>query len=134
MLEKRRQTEKVTAIQRYEGSVFSGLGRAQTRVADNVFLYERKVGVRFFPGTLNLRLTTDFTIPPTGVHIDASEITTSGRRTGITLVPAKIAGQVVFLMCPDLAAYEPNVVEVLAAFNIRERFNLKDGDKVLLEV
>ena len=39
-----------------KGTLFSGLGVARTRVADNLDLYETKTRMRFFPGTLNLRL------------------------------------------------------------------------------
>ena len=118
----------------YTGKVFAGKGIARTRVSDNLALYERKSGIRFFPGTLNVKLPSPPTLPAAEIHIDADEIRTSGHKTGIGMTAACLNGEPVFLLRPDNPVYEPDVIEVVAAINLRERFNLKNGDEVTIEV
>ena len=117
-----------------KGTLFSGLGVAHTRVADNLDLYETKTGLRFFLGTLNLRLPVPPDLPDVGVRIDADEIRTTGHRTDITLVPARLRGERIFLLRPQVPVHDPEVLEVLAPFSLRERFDLHDGDEIAIEV
>jgi len=49
--------QHMQTVKKYQGTIFSGIGVAQTRVADNIDLYEKKTGMHFFPGTLNVRVT-----------------------------------------------------------------------------
>jgi len=117
-----------------KGTLFSGLGVARTRVADNLDLYETKTGMRFIPGTLNLRLPAPPELPDVGVRIDADEIRTTGHRTDIMLVPARLRGERVFQLRPQVPVHDPEVLEVLAPFSLRERFDLHDGDEIEIEV
>jgi CTP-dependent riboflavin kinase len=69
-----------------------------------------------------------------GVRIDADEIRTTGRRTDITLVPARLRGERVFLLRPQVPVHDPEVLEVLAPLSLRQRFELHDGDEIEIEV
>ena len=121
-------------IKKYRGTIFSGIGVAQNRVADNLDLYEKKTKIQFFPGTLNVRVTEEFTLPNHRIDIAAEEIVSTGRKSKISLVPASLFGEPVFLLYPHNALYERNVVEIMAPFNVRNRFGLHDGDDIEIEV
>ena len=115
---------------KYRGKIFSGIGVARTRVAENLELYEMKSGMQFYPGTLNIKLSEMFELPEDNIHIPAEEIKTSGRKSDISLVPARLLGERVFLLYPHNPMYERDVMEIMGSFNIRDRFNLNDGDEI----
>ncbi len=121
-------------MKKYRGEIFSGIGVAQTRIADNLELYEKKSGVRFFPGTLNVRLTEEFELPSDNIHITAEEILTPGRKSDISLVPAHLFGEKVFLLYSHNPMYDRNIIEIMASFIIRDRFDLSDGNEIEVEV
>ena len=83
---------------------------------------------------MNVRLTRDFKVPLQAIHIPADKILPADRKRGVTLVAARMCGEDVALMCPDRPIYEKNVVEIMASFNIRDRFGLKDGDEIEIEM
>ncbi len=90
--------------------------------------------MQFFPGTLNVRVTEEFNLPDHRIDIAAEEIVSTGRKGKISLVPARLFGESVFLLYPHNAIYEQNVIEIMAPFNVRNRFGLSDGDEIEIEV
>jgi CTP-dependent riboflavin kinase len=48
----------------------------------------------------------------------------------MTLVSAKIQHDDIFILIPDNPVYEKNVIEIMAPFNIRDSFGLKDRGKI----
>ena len=118
----------------YRGVVTSGVGVARIRVADNLDLYERKTGMRFFPGTQNVLATRPLILPRKRIDIPGREILTTGRETTISLVPARVFGELVYLLYPHNPLHNRNVIEILAPFNARERYGLRDGDRLQIEV
>jgi CTP-dependent riboflavin kinase len=121
-------------VKKYRGTIFSGIGVAQIRVADNLDLYEKKTRMRFFPGTLNVRVAEEFTLPKNRIDIAAEEIVTTGRKSKMSLVPASLFGEAVVLLYPHNALYGRSVIEIMAPFNVRTRFGLHDGDEIEIEV
>ncbi len=119
---------------KYRGKIFSGIGVAQTRIADNLILYEKKTGLRFFPGTLNVRLTEDFVIPDDKIFISAEEITTIGHKTDISLVPVKLYSEQAFVLCPHISMYDPCVIEIMTTYCIRDKYSLNDSDYIEVEL
>jgi len=118
----------------YRGKVFSSPEVARIPVKENLSVYQKKAGICFFPRTLNVRLDTDFEIPKNGIHINADEIKTTGSKIGITMIPAVFRAERIFLMCPDYPTFKPNVIEIMASFDIRKQFNIMDNDFIEFEV
>ena len=114
----------------YKGQVFSGKGVGTTRVKQNLETYIQASGKSLIPGTLNIRLTEDFEVPQKHIYIPPEQIKPIEKERGITLIHARINGEGVIIMVPDRPIYEKNVMEIMASFNIGEKFNLKDGDEI----
>ena len=118
-----------------KGTVFSGIGKGRHFV-DLPWVrkqFQEKLGFNPYPGTLNLRLSK---------KSDLDELTKAG---GITISPregyhegkcfralmGEVGGAVVI---PDLREYPPNLLEVIAPVNMRERLGLQDGMKLEVTV
>jgi riboflavin kinase len=50
-------------------------------------LYERKTGMRLFPGTLNIELPGPYSLPPDVIWLEASEY---GGSVSVSIVPCRI--------------------------------------------
>lgn len=118
----------------YKGQVFSGKGVATTRVKQNLEVYQQESNMNLVPGTLNLRLTEDFKIPEGSVYISPERIKPIEKERGVTIVPARIRAENVMILIPDRPIYKKNIIEIIAPFNIRQKFCLKDGDGVEVEI
>ncbi len=114
----------------YKGRIFSGKRVATTRVKQNLEVYKRESGMDLVLGTLNIQLTEDFEVPKNSVYIPSEEVKPIKKKRGVTLVPARIQGEKAVIMVPERPIYEKNIVEIMAPFNIREKFRLKDGDEI----
>lgn len=86
--------------------------------------------MEFFPGTLNVHLDKTFEIPTDSIHIPPEKILPIEKNRGVMLVPAKLRSSKVVILIPEPLFYEKNEIEIMAPFNIRERFCLKDGDEI----
>ncbi|MBI4532883.1 MAG: DUF120 domain-containing protein [Candidatus Melainabacteria bacterium] len=98
--------------------------------------YLRKTGVRFFPGTLNVQLEQDYSLPNNPLRLEKEEY---GGTVSVSLVPCKILGQNAFILRTDgneqgLGDHPKSVIEIAAAIKFRDVFNLHDGDIVEIEV
>lgn len=132
--------EEVKAL-RFSGIVTSGLGDGVHYVKVYMEKFEEKLGFKPYPGTLNLRivdredLKTVFTIRGLpALRIDAfkkEERVYGAVNCYKALIGGAIEGAVVV---PERTHYGPDIVELVAPENIRERLGLKDGDKVYVEV
>ncbi len=95
-------------------------------------VYERLLGIKPYPGSLNVVLDDPWTLPQGCVRLDPAEL-----GIGVNFVPCRIFDQPAFLFRTD--AHEAwveqhRVVEVLAAVRLRDAYQLADGDRVEIEV
>jgi len=120
-----------------KGEIFSGRGEGAKfiELAWVKKQMEEKLGFTLFPGTLNVKLTTDSV--KTGKLLK--------KRAGFEILPASgycrgrffkaklndIEGAV---LIPEVAGYPENIVEVVASANLRETLHLSDGSPVEVEV
>ena len=118
----------------YKGQIFSGKGVAITRVKQNLEVYKQESNMNLFLGTLNVRLTQDFKVPKGSIYIPPERIKPVKKKRGVTLVSARIHGEKVVILLPDRPIYEKNIIEIMAPFNMREKFCLKDDDEVEIEI
>ena len=110
------------------------MGVSSTRTQQNSAIYKQKSGMDLYPGTLNVRLDEDFLIPDKSIFIDKKDIKPDISKRNIRLIPAKFRDIEVIIMSPEPLFYDKNIIEVMAVENLREKYNLKDGDEVEIEL
>ena len=126
-----------------EGTVFTGLGEGAYYVTKEHYRQQivEKLGFEPYPGTLNMKLTSDYDIK-TRMELDAyPAIEVKGfknedRTFGLVkCYPAIIGGTVKGALITALRGhYDASVLEIIAPFCLRKQLGLKDGNKVKVEV
>jgi riboflavin kinase len=126
-----------------EGTVFTGLGEGAYYISKEHYRkqFVEKLGFEPYPGTLNIKLTSDYDIK-TRTELDAYpaievEGFKNGERTFGTvkcfpvLVDNRVRGALITAMRTH---YDVSVLEIIAPICLRKNLNLKDGNKVKVEV
>lgn len=126
-----------------EGVVFAGLGEGAYYISKENYLRQltEKLGFEPYPGTLNLRLSSDYDIK-TRMELEAypaievEGFKNSDRSFGLVrCYPAVIANKVKgALVTATRSHYDVSVLEIIAPVYLRKTLNLKDGHKVKVEV
>jgi riboflavin kinase len=126
-----------------EGVLFSGLGEGAYYVTRDGYRKQfiEKLGFDPYPGTLNLKLTTEYDMKTRseleaypGIEIEGfkDESRTFGSvRCYPALINNKVKGAVV---CALRSHYNSAVIEIIAPTFLRTRLKLKDGNKVKVEI
>jgi riboflavin kinase, archaea type len=126
-----------------EGTVFTGLGEGAYYVTKEHYRkqFVEKLGFDPYPGTLNVKLTSDYDIKAR-MELDAYpavevEGFKNGERTfGVVrsfpiIIENKVKGAILTAM---RSHYDASVLEIIAPVCLRKQLNLKDGNKVKVEV
>ena len=126
-----------------EGTVFTGLGEGAYYITKEHYRRQfiEKLGFDPYPGTLNLKLTSDYDIK-TRTELEAYpaievEGFSNGERTFGTvkcytvMIDNKVKGAMLSAL---RSHYDVSVVELIAPVCLRRHLNLKDGYKVKVEV
>jgi len=126
-----------------EGTVFTGLGEGAYYVTKEHYRQEivEKLGFEPYPGTLNVKLSSDYDIK-TRMELDAyPAIEVRGfknedRTFGLVkCYPAIIGGIVKGALITALRShYDASVLEIIAPVCLRKQLGLKDGNKLKVEV
>jgi riboflavin kinase len=126
-----------------EGTVFTGLGEGAYYISKEQYRKQfiEKLGFDPFPGTLNLRLTTDYDIKTRNEleaypGIEVAGFTSEDRTFGPVkcypiIIDNKVKGALVSAMRSHYAA---SVLEIIAPVPLRRHLKLRDGHKVKVEV
>jgi riboflavin kinase len=126
-----------------EGTVFTGLGEGAYYITKDHYRkqFTEKLGFEPYPGTLNLKLSTDYDIK-TRIALDAlpavevAGFKNENRTFGVVkCYPALIGNKVKGALITALRShYDASVLEIIAPVCLRKHLNLKDGHKVKVEV
>jgi len=126
-----------------EGVLFTGLGEGAYYVTKEGYRkqFMEKLGFDPYPGTLNLKLTTEYDVktkseleayPAIEIQGFKDESRTFGPvKCYPAIINNKAKGAVVYAM---RSHYDASVLEVIAPVFLRGRLKLKDGNKVKVEV
>jgi riboflavin kinase len=126
-----------------EGTVFTGLGEGAYYISKDPYKRQfiEKLGFDPYPGTLNLKLTTEYDIktrseleayPAIEVEGFRSEDRTFGPvRCYPVIIENKVKGALITAL---RSHYDSSVVEIVAPVFLRKHLNLKDGHKVKVEI
>ena len=126
-----------------EGTVFTGLGEGAYYIGKESYRNQiiEKLGFEPYPGTLNLKLSSDYDIK-TRMELDgypAIEVKgfqNQDRTFGLVkCYPAVIGNEVKGALVTALRShYDASVLEIIAPVCLRKALCLKDGNKVKVEV
>lgn len=126
-----------------EGTVFTGLGEGAYYITREQYRKQfiEKLGFDPYPGTLNLKLTTEYDIatrreleayPAIEIGGFASDDRTFGP---VKCYPLIIENEVKGALITALRShYDASVLEIIAPISLRKRLGLRDGHKVKVEI
>ena len=126
-----------------EGLVFTGLGEGAYYISKEIYRKQfiEKLGFDPYPGTLNIKLTSDYDLSSRKEldaypAIDVEGFKNSDRTFGVVkcypvMVENKIKGALILAL---RSHYDVSVLEIIAPVCLRRHLNLKDGQKLKVEV
>ncbi|MFQ6074379.1 MAG: DUF120 domain-containing protein, partial [Candidatus Bathyarchaeia archaeon] len=126
-----------------EGVLFTGLGEGAYYITRDGYRKQfiEKLGFDPYPGTLNLKLTTDYDVktraelesyPAIEIQGFKSETRTFGPvKCYPAIIENKLKGAVVAAL---RSHYNSSVIEIIAPYYLRDKLKLKDGHKVKIEI
>jgi len=126
-----------------EGVVFTGLGEGAYYISKEWYKKQfiEKLGFEPYPGTLNLKLTTDYDIKSRSELEAYPAIEIEGFRNedrtfgSVKCYPVTIENKVKGALILALRShYDTSVIEIIAPVFLRKHLKLKDGHKVKVEV
>lgn len=126
-----------------EGIVFTGLGEGSYYITKEQYKKQfiERLGFDPYPGTLNLKLTTDYDIKTRSELEAYPAIEIEGFRNenrtfgAVKCYPATIENKVKGALILALRShYDASVIEIIAPIFLRKHLKLKDGHKVKVEV
>lgn len=126
-----------------EGIVFTGLGEGAYYISKEQYRKQfiEKLGFDPYPGTLNIKLATDYDLKTRSEleaypAIEVEGFRNQDRTYGpVKCYPAIIENKVKGAIISALRThYDASVVELIAPFYLRKHLALKDGHKVKVEV
>jgi riboflavin kinase len=126
-----------------EGVVFSGLGEGAYYISKERYTKQfiEKLGFEPYPGTLNLKLTTDYDVKTRSELEAYPAIEIEGFRNedrtfgSVKCYPVTIENKAKGALILALRShYDTSVIEIIAPVFLRKHLNLKDGHKVKVEV
>ena len=115
----------------------TGVGKAARYFEALKPLYQEYIGMDFFCGTLNVLVDNELLItedaiyvPSDGIGIALQEQGIQSAEKGCYFVPAKLFGESVYICRPEKTEHPNNLLEIISANKIKDKYNLNIGDEV----
>ena len=120
-----------------KGEVTTGLGKGKYYMSKKVYqeAFNKKIGFKPFPGTLNLKVDekTRKKFEEKGKTLKIREVYEAEERlSNVDITPCKIGDIKCGLLKLEFTDHPENIAEVIAPIELREKFNLQDGDKITM--
>ena len=114
------------------GRVTSGVGDFAQWICKLHDHYQRKTGLSFYPGTLNLELDEPYSVPDSCLRLEADEY---GGTVSVSLIPCRVFGLPAFILRTDRnqggdGVHSRRIIEVACEVKLRDEYGLVDGDEV----
>lgn len=114
------------------GKVKSGLGEASFWMKRAEEAFYKKIGLRMFYGTLNIEIDRDYILEG---NLDVLHKEEYGGVQEVYIKECEILGNKAYILrtSKNMTSYGDhplNILEVISDINFREKYNLKDGDKI----
>ncbi len=118
------------------GKLISGIGDFSFWIDKLQDYYFKKTGMKLYPGTLNVQLEKPYSLPKKVIRLEKEEY---GGTVSVNMVPCRILGIKAFILRTDkneagLGRHPKNIIEVASDIKLRDKYDLKDGDLVEVEV
>ena len=118
------------------GRVVSGVGNFSYWIERLKDHYEQKTGLKLFPGTLNIQLDHEYTVSPGAKRLEGREY---GGEVTVFIVPCRVLDEEAVILRTELNEREAGthartIVEVACEVKLREKYGLRDGDVVQIEI
>ena len=126
----------------FKGKVFTGLGEGAyyIRLEEYRRQFRKLLGYNPFPGTLNIQLLTEadvneFQLLKATIGIQIQGFESEGRSFGpVTCYPATVNGEKkAAVLLIERTHHHPNVIEIIAPINLREKLNVSDNDIITVK-
>ena len=123
-------------MQRVRGKVVSGRADFGFWIERLNPFYEKKTGMRLYPGTLNIELPDPYSLPSNVIRLEANEY---GGTVSVNIVPCRIFDRNAFLLRTDrneqgTGHHSRNIIEIATDVRLRDAYQLQDGDWVEVEL
>jgi CTP-dependent riboflavin kinase len=97
--------------------------------------YEQKTGMRLYPGSLNMELSSEYSLPGNVICLEADEYSSSVR---VSIVPCRVFDCHAFLLHTDqnekgTRHRSQNIIEIATDVRLCDTYHLKDWDWVEIE-
>jgi riboflavin kinase len=117
------------------GRVVSGRGDFGQWIERLGSFYEQKTGMRLYPGTLNVELSSEYSLPADVIRLEGHEY---GGTVSVSIVPCRILNRQAFLLRTDqneqgTGHHARNIIELATDVRLRDKYQLKDGDWLEIE-
>ena len=123
---------------RLDGIITSGKAKAShfTQLPWALEQITKQLGFTPYPGTLNLKLDQKNQKKLTTLFktINPIKIKPHGSLKGADCIRCQIKDSDCAIIIPDIPEYGPEIAEVLAPVNLREKFNLRDGNQISIAI
>jgi len=121
-----------------EGTLTSGLGKGAIFLSIDYYKEEikEKLGFEPYPGTLNLTVDKEKTslltkFDPIRINSFKKDDKTYG---GASCYKIQIKNIDAYIIIPDMTEHDDGMVEIIAPVNLKLELNVKDGDKIKIQL
>ena len=118
------------------GRVVTGVGNFAYWIELLKEHYRRKTGLNLFPDTLNVELEEEYRVPAGATRLEGDEY---GGTVSVNIVPCRIFEEQAVILRTERCESEEGtharrIVEVACEVKLRDKYRLRDGDTVRIEV
>ena len=118
-----------------KGKVIKGLGKAKTFVNMMEKSFCEKTNMQLYPGTLNIELENNYDLN-VDYLIKPEEY---GGTFNVQVQKCEVLGKVAYIVrseknIKDNGDYNKNIIEIVSNINFREKYNLKNGDEINVQI
>ena len=117
------------------GQVIKGLGKAKIFVNMMEKTFYEKTNMQLYPGTLNIELENEYDLN-VDYLIKPEEY---GGDFNVQVQKCKILGNIAYIVRSEKniknnGDYNKNIIEIVSNINFREKYNLKNGDEINVQI